>query len=147
MSTVTTGKDEAIAEAEEQFSLLLGRVRAFFTNAAAQIHPDLQPVGYKILSMIVRLGEVNAFTIAEALDTDKSVVSRQVRMLEDAGLVTSRADEKDRRARVLSPTPEAIEKVSAVRAVQQERLRTQLRSRPEVEVRAFASILKALSEG
>ncbi len=145
--TTVTNKDEAIVEAEEQFGLLLGRVRLFFKNAAQQIHPDLKPVGYKVLSMIVRVGETNASVIAEALDTDKSVVSRQVRMLEDAGLVVSRADEKDGRARVLSPTPEAVERVKAVRAVQQARLRDQLRSRPEHEVRAFASVLRSLSEG
>lgn len=139
--------DEAIAEVEQQLAVLFGRARLLWKDAAAQVHPDLKPVGYKILSMIVRLQETNAYVLAEALETDKSVVSRQVRMLEDAGLVTSRADDKDGRARVLSATSAALALVHAAQARQQDRLRDLLRSKPADEVRAFAAMLELISEG
>lgn len=139
--------DEAIAEAEEQLGVLFGRVRLVYKEAAAQIHPDLQPVGYKILSSIVRLGETNASALAIALETDKSIVSRQLRTLEEAGLISIRVDPADARARVLAPTTEAVEKVGAARARQQERLRGLLASRPEDEVRVFAGILRLISAG
>lgn len=139
--------DAAIAQVEEQLSVLFGRARSIWKDAAAQIHPDLQPVGYKILGAIVRQGETNAYLLAQYLETDKSVVSRQVRMLEDAGLVTSRADADDGRARVLTPTPAAIEKVQTVRWSQQERLRELLRSRPVDDIRAFAGMLQLITEG
>ena len=139
--------DEAIAEAEEQLGVLFGRVRLVYKEAAAQIHPDLQPVGYKILSSIVRLGETNASALAMALETDKSIVSRQLRTLEEAGLISIRVDPADARARVLAPTTEAVEKVGAARARQQERLRGLLASRPEDEVRVFAGILRLISAG
>lgn len=142
---VTDDVDQAIAEVEEQLGMLFGRVRLFWKEAAVQIHPDLQPVGYKILGTIVRLGETTAGALAEQLETDKSVISRQVRMLEDAGLVDSRADDRDGRARVLSPTPAAVERVTAVRTEQRDRLRSVLRSRPEEDVRTFASILTLIS--
>jgi DNA-binding MarR family transcriptional regulator len=138
--------DIAIAEVEEQLSVLFGRARALWKDAAAQIHPDLQPVGYKILGAIVRLGETNAYVLSQQLETDKSVVSRQLRMLEDAGLVASRADANDGRARVLTPTPAAIEKVQTVRSGQQERLRELLRSRPVDDIRAFAGMLQLITE-
>lgn len=152
MSTMTTtpahgGLDGAIADAEEYLSVVFGRVRSAWKEAAASIHPELQPVGYKILATIVRLGETSAGALAELLDTDKSVVSRQIRMLEEAGLVTSRTDANDGRARVLSATPEAIARVRAARGTQQGRLRDLLRSRPESEVRIFADILKLIGEG
>ncbi len=142
-----SGLDPAIAEVEDQLSVLFGRARLVWKEAAARIDPDLRPVAYKILSTIVRLGETNAFVLADTLETDKSVVSRQVRVLEELGLVVSRADDNDRRARVLSPTPLAIEKVMSSRAHQQDRLRNLLRSRPEDEVRAFAAMLRLISEG
>ncbi|CAN5293176.1 hypothetical protein BH11ACT5_BH11ACT5_18740 [soil metagenome] len=141
------GVDEAIAEVEQQLSVLFGRARLLWKDAAAQVHPELKPVGYKILSMIVRLEETNAYVLAEALETDKSVVSRQVRMLEDALLVVSRADDKDGRARVLSPTPSAVALVRAAQARQQDRLRELLRSKPADEVRAFAGMLELISAG
>ena len=139
--------DEAIAQVEQQLGVLFGRVRLNWKEAAAQVHPDLQPVGYKILSMIVRLEETNASAIAEALETDKAVISRQVRMLEESGLVASRVDERDARARLLSPTPTAVTRVGAVREQQQARLRELLRSRPEHEVRIFAGMLQLISGG
>ena len=139
--------DVAIAEVEEQLGVLFSRVRLVYKEGAAHIHPDLKPVGYKLLSAIVRLGETNASVLADLFETDKAVVSRQVRMLEDSGLVTSRSDAKDGRARVLSATPAAIERITAVRAEQQDRLRGLLRSRPEHEVRDFAAMLKLISAG
>jgi DNA-binding MarR family transcriptional regulator len=143
---VRGGVDEAIVDVEEQLGVLFSRVRLIWKDNAAQIHPDLKPVGYKILSTIVRLGETNASALAEALETDKAVVSRQVGMLEEAGLVSSRLDDRDRRARVLSPTPDAVARVRAVRTQQQDKLRELLRSRPEHEVRDFAGMLQLINE-
>lgn len=145
-SSEVRGVDEAIVDVEEQLGVLFNRVRLIWKDNAAQIHPDLKPVGYKILSTIVRLGETNASALAEALETDKAVVSRQVGMLEEAGLVSSRPDDRDRRARVLSPTADAVDRVRAVRTQQQDRLRQLLRSRPEHEVRDFAGMLQLINE-
>lgn len=143
---VNSDLEQMIDEVEESLIVIVGRVRSVWKEAAASIHPDLQPVGYKLLGVIVRLGEANAVTLADMLETDKSVVSRQVRMLEEAGLVVSRADDKDRRARVLTATPMALERMQAVKARQQARLRELLRTRSEAEVRAFAGMLRLLSE-
>ena len=144
---LTTDLDAAIVDAEDALSVLFSRVRLVYKTAAAQIHPELQPMGYKILSAIVRLGETSASALAESLETDKAVVSRQVRVLEEAGLVIVRADDRDGRARVLTASPAAIERVRSARATQQDRLREILRSRPEAEVRAFADVLRVVAEG
>ena len=144
---VTTDLDAAIVDAEDALSVLFSRVRLVYKTAAAQIHPELRPMGYKILSAIVRLGETSASALAESLETDKAVVSRQVRVLEEAGLVIVRADDRDGRARLLTATPAAIERVRSARATQQDRLREILRSRPEAEVRAFADVLRVVAEG
>src|SRR6187431_2253533 len=141
------GLDEAIDDAEQQLGVLFGRVRLIMKDAAVQIHPDLRPVGYKILAAIVRLGETNGNHLADLLETDKSVVSRQVRMLEDAGLVTSRADDKDGRARVLAPTPEAVARLRSVRSAQQKRLRELLSTQSVNDVRAFADMLRLIGQG
>ena len=141
------GLDEAIDDAEQQLGVLFGRVRIIMKDAAVQIHPELRPVGYKILAAIVRLGETNGNHLADLLETDKSVVSRQVRMLEDAGLVTSRADDKDGRARVLAPTPEAVARLRSVRSAQQKRLRELLSTQSVNDVRAFADMLRLIGQG
>ena len=81
--------------------MLFSRIRTVWKESAQQVHPDLQPAGYKLLSAITRLGTANAHVLAEMFDMDKSVVSRQIRMLEDLGLVETRIDGRDGRVRVL----------------------------------------------
>ncbi|MGX5697435.1 MarR family winged helix-turn-helix transcriptional regulator [Agromyces soli] len=138
--------EQAIAHVEEQLSVVFGRARTVWKEAAAQIHPELNPAGYKLLATLVRLGSTNAHVLAELFDMDKSVVSRQVRMLEEVGLVESRPDERDGRVRVLVPTAEAVERVTAVRARNQSRLHAVLRERTAGELELFAEMLGVLSQ-
>ncbi|WP_172980000.1 MarR family winged helix-turn-helix transcriptional regulator [Agromyces agglutinans] len=144
--TADRALDEAIAAVEQQFSHMFNRARVAWKQAAEQIHPDLQPAGYKILSLIVRHGTTNAHVLAEQLEMDKSVISRQVRTLEEFGLVESRPDAKDGRLRVLAPTATAIERVQAVRVQNQNRFRTALEGRSAEELLAFAELLGELAE-
>ncbi|MFE6964350.1 MarR family winged helix-turn-helix transcriptional regulator [Agromyces sp. NPDC057679] len=138
--------DEAIAHVEDQLSFVFGRARAVWKEAAQQIHPELNPAGYKLLATVVRLGSTNAHVLTELFDMDKSVVSRQIRMLEEVGLVESRPDERDGRVRVLAPTPLAVERITAVRARNQSRLHAVLRERSVAELELFAEMLGGLAE-
>ena len=138
------GIDEAIADVEDELSMLFSRMRTVWKESAQQVHPDLQPAGYKLLSAITRLGTTNAHVLAETFEMDKSVVSRQIRMLEDLGLVETRIDERDGRVRVLGATPRAFELVQGVRDRNQQRLRDVLVGRPEAELRSFADLLRSI---
>ena len=100
-TVIRTATDDEIASVEEQLRLLFVRVRAVWKEAAAAVHPDLQPVGYKIISAIVHRGRMHAGALADELEIDKSV-------REPPGASTSRrsgspvtvADPNDGRARV-----------------------------------------------
>ena len=138
------GIDEAIADVEDELNMLFSRIRTVWKESAQQVHPDLQPAGYKLLSAITRLGTTNAHVLAETFEMDKSVVSRQIRMLEDLGLVETRIDERDGRVRVLVATPRAFELVQGVRDRNQQRLRDVLVGRPEAELRSFADLLRSI---
>jgi DNA-binding MarR family transcriptional regulator len=147
-ATVTrTATDEEIASVEEQLRLLFVRVRAVWKEAAAAVHPDLQPVGYKILSAIVRRGRMHAGAIAEALEIDKSVVSRQVKQLEALGLAQSVADPDDGRARFIEATPAAIESVGQKGSRMQRQLYEQLRTWSGEDVDTLARLLGRLTAG
>ena len=138
--------DEAIADVEEQLSMLFSRIRTVWKESAEQVHPDLQPAGYKLISAITRLGTTNAHVLADMFDMDKSVVSRQIRMLEELGLVETRADERDGRVRVLVATPVAEERIREVRERNQQRLHAVLLDHPEAELRGFAQLLRRIAE-
>ena len=144
VTEASDGIDEAIADVEGELNMLFSRIRTVWKESAQQVHPDLQPAGYKLLSAITRLGTTNAHVLAETFEMDKSVVSRQIRMLEDLGLVETRADERDGRVRVLVATPRAFELVQGVRDRNQQRLRDVLVGRPETELRSFADLLRSI---
>jgi DNA-binding MarR family transcriptional regulator len=144
VTEASDGIDEAIADVEGELNMLFSRIRTVWKESAQQVHPDLQPAGYKLLSAITRLGTTNAHVLAETFEMDKSVVSRQIRMLEDLGLVETRADERDGRVRVLVATPRAFELVQGVRDRNQQRLRDVLVGRPEAELRSFADLLRSI---
>lgn len=144
-SATRTARDDEIAAVEEQLRSLFVRVRAVWKEAAAAVHPDLQPVGYKILSAVVRRGPMHAGAIAESLEIDKSVVSRQVRQLEALGLATSAPDPSDGRARIIEPTPVAIERVGRRSSRMQQQLYAQLRTWPADDVGELARLLARLT--
>ena len=140
------GTDSAIAAVEEQLTILFNRVTAGMRERVARVHPELQPVGYKLLYTLVRTGPVHAGALAEMLQTDKSVVSRQARILEDLGFVERRSDPDDRRASFLVATPAAVTKVDAARAADQEQLYRSLRQWGEADVRSLAGLLERINE-
>ena len=90
-------RDAAIGRLEQELGGVIGRIRASWRDAAAQVHPDLQPLGYQVLVAIASGKATSATAIVDRLQTDKSAVSRHVRQLEDLGLVESRPDADDRR--------------------------------------------------
>jgi len=142
----TGSTDQAIADVEEQFTRLFNQVSTAMRDRASHIHPELQPGGYKLLSTIVRSGPIHAGDLAAMLYTDKSVISRQVRILEEMGFVERQTDPADRRASFLAATPEAIDKVNEVRAADQANLYRSLRRWGEEDVRRLAELLERLND-
>jgi DNA-binding MarR family transcriptional regulator len=143
--SVDAETDEAIAAVEEQFTILFNRVSAGMRDRSARVHPDLQPVGFRLLSTLVRTGPVHAGALADLLSTDKSVVSRQIRILEDLGFVERRTDPSDRRASFLVATPPAIERVNEARAADQAQLYRSLRQWGATDVGRLAELLGRLN--
>lgn len=127
MVLATTPVDErasgtAIASVEEQFTILYTRVRAGMRDRASRVHPELQPLGFIVLNTLVRCGPTHAGVIAERLDLDKGMMSRQVRQLEGMGLIARESDPNDRRAAYLVATVDAHDRVAAVRLADQKSL-------------------------
>ncbi|WP_243229651.1 MarR family winged helix-turn-helix transcriptional regulator [Microbacterium sp. CIAB417] len=138
--------DEALADFQGHLNLIFTRARSLWKESAARIHPELQPAGYKLLTFIAREGSTNAHQLAERFEMDKSVVSRQVRMLEELELLQSRPDENDGRLRVLTATPAACAALADIRGSHAQRLRTALTELTPDEVRVASKVFRLLAE-
>lgn len=143
---IVADADDALAEFQWRLSMMFSRARALWKESAARVHPDLQPAGYKLLGFVARSGTSNAHQLAEAFEMDKSVVSRQVRALEDLGLVVSRPDELDGRQRVLAATSAAHEALQALRVDHAERMRAVLADLTPDELAAASKAVRCLSD-
>lgn len=136
--------NEAVHRVERELGRLFARIRVGWREAAATVHPDLQPLGYQVLASIVSGHATTAGAIIERLQTDKSAVSRQVRQLTELGLVDSIRDPDDRRARRLVATPLAVERVTAARAAYESRLGERLSRWSAEDLDHFADLLDEL---
>jgi DNA-binding MarR family transcriptional regulator len=138
--------EDAIGDLQSHLNLIFARTRTLWKESAARIAPELQVGGYKLLTFIERAGSANAHELAERFEMDKSVISRQVRMLEDLGLIESRPDERDGRLRVLTATPAAQAALTELRQEHGWRLRAVLAELSPEEIHAASKVFRLLSE-
>ncbi|MDQ0615223.1 DNA-binding MarR family transcriptional regulator [Microbacterium sp. W4I4] len=136
--------DEAIVRVERELGRLFARIRVSWREAAATVHPDLQPLGYQVLVSILGGEATTAGAIVERLQTDKSAVSRQVRQLTELGLVESVRDPDDRRAKRMVATDLAKERVAIARAAYHGRIGERLRAWTAADLDHFADLLDEL---
>jgi DNA-binding MarR family transcriptional regulator len=138
--------ETALGDLQTHLNLIFARTRTLWRESAARISPELQVGGYKLLTFIDRAGSVSAHELAERFEMDKSVVSRQVRMLEDLGLIESRPDKRDGRLRVLTATPSACAALAELRRDHGVRLRAVVAELTPAEMHAASKVFRLLSE-
>ncbi|WP_314649784.1 MarR family transcriptional regulator [uncultured Microbacterium sp.] len=138
--------DSALADLQTHLNLIFARTRTLWKESAARIDPELQVGGYKLLTFIDRAGTASAHELADRFEMDKSVISRQVRMLEELGLLESRPDERDGRLRVLTPTAQACSALAELRRDHSIRLREVVEELTPDEIAAASKVFRLLAE-
>ncbi|WP_283529039.1 MULTISPECIES: MarR family winged helix-turn-helix transcriptional regulator [Arthrobacter] len=137
---------DAIADVEKQFGTMVIRTRNAIRKRAAAIHPELQPTGFKVLTILSQLGPSQQVTLAEEMGVDKALMSRTVKHLEVLKLVHRTADPDDGRAMLVAMTEETHTRYSASLANTRRVLYDRLSTWDPVEVRRFADLLGRLNE-
>ena len=145
-ASVPSDVDGALADFQGQLNLIFAKARLLWKDSAARIDPELHVTGYKLLTFLDGAGASSAHELAERFEMDKSVISRQVRMLEELGLIESRPDERDGRLRVLTPTPTACAALAELRRDHASRLRTIVAELTQDEIRAASKVFRLLAE-
>ncbi len=142
---VVPDRASAVDEVDRQLAGLVKRIRARWRSLAREVHPEVQPIGYLVLSTLVSGGPAPASHLVAALGTDKSTVSRQVSHLEELGLIERRVDETDRRVHLLAVAPATAQRLAEVRARSLAELRSELGSWPLQDVVTLGALLGRLS--
>ena len=135
-----------VEQLERELAILLRRARAFSDGLARTVHPDLEAAAYGLLMHVVDgyvedPSGVRAADLADFFGIDKSTVSRQVRFLEQLGLLARSSDPVDARVLRLIPTEEGLHRLATARQARRTRVRARVADWTEDDVAALAALL------
>lgn len=131
----------SFAVIERELTTLVRRIRRSTEQAARRIHPDVSSAGYLLLAQLADSGPGRVGDLAEAFLVDISTASRHIAALRRLGLATTVADPADRRAQVVSATPEGLARLTEIRQQRRDRVRSALDDWPAADLTTFAALL------
>ncbi|MFD1827792.1 MULTISPECIES: MarR family winged helix-turn-helix transcriptional regulator [Mumia] len=137
-------------DVEYEVTRLLRRSRLRGLGTIAQIHPELDFASYMLLVAITDTrspvaGGIRGSDLADAVGVHKSTVSRGIAQLERLGLVERVPDPTDGRARLISLTPVAAERIAAVQAARRATLARAIEDWDEHDLDVLAGLLGRLN--
>ncbi len=138
-------EDDALRQVEHQLSLLLRRARSLSQQLSRQVHPDMEPAAYGLLTVIRKDGPIRLTELATCIGVGKPSVSRQIAFLESIGLVYKEADPQDGRAQSIRLTDKGEEKMHQVQDARKQVFRERLGEWPAEDVQALADYMGRLN--
>ena len=130
---------------ERELTVLLRRARASQGEMAREVHPDLEPSAYGLLVRLDECGRQRATELAAYIGVGKATMSRQLRALEQLGLLAREPDPADGRAWLVALTEEGQQRVSRVREARRARYAGRLADWNPAEVTELARLLNQLN--
>jgi DNA-binding MarR family transcriptional regulator len=132
---------------ERELTVLLRRARASQGEMAREVHPDLESSAYGLLVRLDEGGRQRATELAAYIGVGKATMSRQLRALEELGLIAREPDPADGRAWLVALTQEGHDRVSRVREARRARYARRLADWDPREVVELARLLHQLNRG
>jgi DNA-binding MarR family transcriptional regulator len=146
MSAASTTRYDDLRRIEAEVGTLIRRVKRVMGERAREVHPDLHPMTYFLLTHLAKQGPMRAADLSDAFGMDKSGVSRQVQTLVDLGLVERRPAAEDRRAILLDASDEGRTRLETVARSRSDRFDQRLGAWSDDELSAFAAQLAAYNQ-
>jgi DNA-binding MarR family transcriptional regulator len=131
---------------ERELGLLLRRAHSSSSAVAARVHPDLDAAAYPLLVRIGAAPGMRSSELAHHVGVGRATISRQVRRLEDLGLLTRRPDPDDSRGQQLELTAEGARRLTEAQEARREWLRAALSSWGDDDVATLATSLERLNQ-
>ncbi|HEY9369788.1 MarR family winged helix-turn-helix transcriptional regulator [Streptomyces sp.] len=143
--TARNGVDQEFLALERELSVFLRRARASSGEMAREVHPELEPAAYGLLVRLDEAGPQRATELAGYFGVGKATMSRQLRALDDLGLIVRDPDPADGRAWLARLTDEGRARFRSVRDARRERYVRKLADWDRGEVAELARLLHQLN--
>jgi len=141
-----TAAEEAFLAVEREVALLFRRGRARAGDMSRRVHPKLEGVAYSMLGFIEESGRVRLTDIGLHFGVGKATISRQIKVLEELGLVAREVDPLDRRSSLVSLTPDGAARFLRARDGRMARFRALMATWETADVEQFADLLQRFNE-
>lgn len=145
-ASTTTARYDDLRRIEAEVGTLIRRVKRVMGERAREVHPDLHPMTYFILTHLAKHGPMRAADLSDAFGMDKGGVSRQVQTLVDLGLVERQPAAEDRRAVLLDASDEGRTRLATVARSRSDRFDRRLGAWSDDELSTFAAQLAAYNQ-
>lgn len=139
-------RNDDLRSIEAEVGTLIRRVKRVMGERAREVHPELHPMTYFMLTHLATHGPLRGADLADAFGMDKGGVSRQVQSLVDLGLVERKPAPEDRRAILLDATDEGRERLDAMSRSRRDRFDGRLADWSDEELSSFAARLAAYNQ-
>lgn len=141
------GVEREFLALERELTVFLRRARANSGEMARAVHPDLESSAYGLLVRLDECGRQRATELAAYIGVGKATMSRQLRALEELGLVAREPDPADGRAWLVHLTDEGRVRFRAVREARRARYVREMAAWDRTEVAELARLLHQLNLG
>ncbi|WP_187283198.1 MarR family winged helix-turn-helix transcriptional regulator [Streptomyces sp. t39] len=137
--------DREFLALERELAVFLRRARASSGEMAREVHPDLEPAAYGLLVRLEEAGAQRGTELAGYFGVGKATMSRQLRAMEEVGLVTREPDPADGRASLVRLTGEGVARFRHVRDARRDRYMSKLAGWDRGEIAELARLLHQLN--
>ncbi|MFH8613845.1 MarR family winged helix-turn-helix transcriptional regulator [Streptomyces sp. NPDC017979] len=141
-----SGVDQVFLALERELAVFLRRARSQSGEMAREVHPGLESSAYGLLVRLEDAGAQRATDLAAYFGVGKATMSRQLRALEDVGVVVREPDPADGRASLVRLTEEGLERFRRVRDARRERYVRKLVGWDRGEIAELARLLRQLND-
>ncbi|MEV5506073.1 MarR family winged helix-turn-helix transcriptional regulator [Streptomyces orinoci] len=138
------GEQEFLA-LERELAVFLRRARASSGEMAREVHPELEPAAYGLLVRLAETGRQRATELAAYFGVGKATMSRQLRALDELGLIARTPDPADGRASLVELTEEGSERFTRVRDARRAQYVRKLADWDRAEIAELARLLHQLN--
>ncbi|MFD5088789.1 MarR family winged helix-turn-helix transcriptional regulator [Kitasatospora sp. NPDC058201] len=144
--TAANEDEEPLLAVEREVGVLFRRGRARVAELSRRVHPQLEGMAYSMLGYIEQAGRVRVTDVGVHFAVGKATVSRQIRALEELGLVARAADPLDRRSALVSLTEDGRRRYLEARDARMGRVRELMAGWSSEEVARFAELLHRFND-
>ncbi|GJF32208.1 MarR family winged helix-turn-helix transcriptional regulator [Kitasatospora sp. NBC_01539] len=138
--------EQAFRAVEREVALLFRRGRARSAEMSRRVHPELEGGAYSLLAFVEETGRVRLTDIGVHFGIGKASISRQVKHLEELGLVRREVDPLDRRSSLVSLTGDGAARYQRARDARMDRFRELMAAWGDDDVERFAELLHRFND-